>query len=405
MQPLFTELLNLPGIDVEDYKIFDDQIILEVEAHAVRAVCPRCQTASTHLHQNHGYFVRDLSLMGRSVLLKVNRRQFKCVPCGKPFSEELDFVGKQRKHTHRFAAMIVGQVLHSDLHNVGQQNDLTDEEVWSIVEYISKKKLVIDLSRLKRLGIDEIALRKGQGEYITVLVDLDRRIPVAFVCSRKHKDIKEVLKGWGLEVLNQIIEVSIDMSGNYRGLVQRLMPDANIIADRFHVMKLVGEELNSAIIQVKKAAESMTNEAEKMQLEEALKQSKYAILKPEDSLTEKQQLKLAEVKRVSPLLAEMHQQKEAFRDIFETAKDWSEGTFRLLDWLVDSETNFTKSVGTIKRWLSEITGYFDHRTTSGAVEGINNRLKLIKRLGYGFRNFENFALRCLICWHLNVSSA
>jgi transposase len=133
--------------------------------------------------------------------------------------------------------------------------------------------------------------------------------------------------------------------------------------------------------------------------------SKYALLKPEDSLTEKQQLKLAEVKQVSPLLAEMHQQKEAFRDIFETAKDWSEGTFRLLDWLVESETNFTKSVGTIKRWLSEITGYFDHRTTSGTVEGINNRLKLIKRLGYGFRNFENFALRCLICWHLNVSFA
>jgi transposase-like protein len=109
MQPLFTELLDLPGIDVEDDKIFDDKIILEVEAHAVRAVCPRCQTESTHLHQNHGYFVRDLSLMGRSVWLKVNRRQFKCAPCGKPFSEELDFVGKQRKHTHRFAEMIVGQ--------------------------------------------------------------------------------------------------------------------------------------------------------------------------------------------------------------------------------------------------------------------------------------------------------
>lgn len=69
MQPLFTELLNLPGRDVEDYKIFDDKIILEIEAHTVRAVYPRCQTESTYLHQNHGYFMRDLSLMGRSVLL------------------------------------------------------------------------------------------------------------------------------------------------------------------------------------------------------------------------------------------------------------------------------------------------------------------------------------------------
>lgn len=405
MQPLFTKLLGFPGIDVEDYHLFDDKIILEVEAHQVKAVCPRCQIPRTHLHQNHGYYVRDLSLMGRLVLLKVNRRQFKCTTCGKPFSEELDFVGKHRKHTDRFAEMIVQQVIHSDLHNVGQQNDLTDEEVWSIVEYISKKKLVIDLTGLQRLGMDEIALHKGENNYITILVDLDRRVPVGFVCSRKHKDIKEVLKGWGKAVLNQIIEVSIDLSGNYRGLVQKMMPDANIIADRFHVMKLVGEELNKTIIKEKKAAVAMPDTPDKMRVKQALKQSKYAILKPEESLTERQRLKLEEVKQVSPLLAAMHQQKEAFRNIFETAQDWSEGTLKLLDWLVDAETNFANSVGTIKRWLGEITGYFDNRTTSGAVEGINNWLKLIKRLGYGFRNFENFTLRCLICWHLNVSSA
>jgi Transposase len=82
---------------------------------------------------------------------------------------------------------------------------------------------------------------------------------------------------------------------------------------------------------------------------------------------------IAAAKQVSPLLAVMHQQKEAFRDIFETAKDWSEGTFKLLDWLADAETNFAKRVETMKRWLSEITGYFDHRTTSGAVAGINHR--------------------------------
>lgn len=405
MQPLFTELLGLPGIDVENYQIFDDKIILEVEAHQERSVCPRCQKESSHLHQNHGYFVRDLNLIGREVLLKVNRRQFKCSTCGKPFSEEFAFVGKQRKHTNRFCELIVQQVIHSDLHNVGQKNGLTDEEVLSIIQYMSKKKLVIDLSQLKRLGMDEIALRKGQEDYLTVLVDLDRRVPIGFVHSRKHKDIKEVLKGWGVEVLSQIIEVSIDLSGNYRGLVQKLMPDANIIADRFHVMKLVGEELNTAIINAKKANELVEDEAEKARIKDAFKQSKYAILKPEENLTERQRLKLEEIKKVSPLLAEMHRQKEAFRNIFETAKDWSEGTFRLLDWLADAETNFDKSVATIKRWLSEVVGYFDNHTTSGAVEGINNRLKLIKRLGYGFRNFGNFALRCLICWHLDVSSA
>lgn len=101
----------------------------------------------------------------------------------------------------------------------------------------------------------------------------------------------------------------------------------------------------------------------------------------------------------------MHQQKETFRAIFQTAENWSDGTLRLLDWLAENQASFQQSVGTICRWLGEVVGYFENRTTSGAVEGINNKLKLIKRSGYGFINFANFQLRCLICWHLDISSA
>ena len=75
------------------------------------------------------------------------------------------------------------------------------------------------------------------------------------MCSRKHEDIQRVFDRWGAEVLSQIQEVSIDLSGNYRGLIAKVLPEANIIADRFHVMKIVGDELNSAIIQAKKVNE------------------------------------------------------------------------------------------------------------------------------------------------------
>lgn len=139
MQPLLTRLLRLPGIEVEDYQDHGEHLILEVEAHHDCATCPRCGNESAHLHQNHGYLVRDLPISERSVLLKVNRRQFKCVPCGKPFSEELDFVGRRRKYTDRFAQTIVQQVIHSDTHNVARNHGLSDEEVWSMVQYISKK--------------------------------------------------------------------------------------------------------------------------------------------------------------------------------------------------------------------------------------------------------------------------
>jgi transposase len=263
----------------------------------------------------------------------------------------------------------------------------------------------VEVKGLQRLGMDEIALRKGQGHYVVVLVDLDRRQLIGMVKSRKHKDIQEVLSEWGTEVLVQVQEVSIDLSGNYRGLIQKVMPNAVIVADRFHVMQLISRELNSARNQVIKASATELDKAEKDHIQSSLKLSKYALLKPEESLSETQKLKLEAVKQVSPLLAQMHQQKETLRAIFEQTQTAMDAVFEISDWLEDAKETFPKSVKTIENWLEEITSYFFNRTTSGVVEGINNKLKLIKRLGYGFRNFENFKLRCLMCWHFDFDSA
>lgn len=247
-------------------------------------------------------------------------------------------------------------------------------------------------------------MRKGHKEFVVVLVDLESHQLLGMAASRTHADIKAVLLPWGAEVLANIEEVSIDLSGNYRGLVRRLMPNAEIVADRFHVMKLVNQELNRArnafIRKPTDLPEGITPEAAKA----AMKNSKYALLKPEENLTENQRDKLAEVKAVSPQLAEMHQHKEAFRALFDQ-HDSGQATLNFLDWMAAAQTLFKSSVGTMTRWFGEIVQYFEHRTTSGVVEGINNKLKLIKRSGYGFRNFERFRLRCLICWHFPASAA
>lgn len=97
----------------------------------------------------------------------------------------------------------------------------------------------------------------------------------------------------------------------------------------------------------------------------------------------------------------MHELKEEFRNIFEQKTDWLTGLFNLGTWLVRAVKYFPESRRTIIRWLNEIIAYFDNRTTSGVVEGINNKLKLIKRSAYGFRNFDNFRMRCLLCWHFD----
>jgi transposase len=95
----------------------------------------------------------------------------------------------------------------------------------------------------------------------------------------------------------------------------------------------------------------------------------------------------------------MHELKEEFHALFEQSQNLGKGILKLIDWLTKAEPYYKKSVETIKRWFGESVGYFEQRTTNGIVEGINNKLKLLKRCGFGFRNFINFEMRALLAWH------
>jgi len=399
------QILNLPDMKVLDFQEIEGaEIIITIEKAVNYSTCPNCEKTTYSIHQNHWRMIHDLSWSEKPVLLKINRRQFKCHKCKKVFSENLNFVDKSKGYTKRLARDIVQQVLDSNIHSVAKRNDLSDEEVESMLKAQVSQILNINLSQVKRLGIDEIALVKGQGNYLAVLVDLDTRKPIELVKSRRIEEIREVIVKWGSQVLEQIVEVSIDFWSPYKSLVEELMPNANITADRFHVMKQVNDELDAMRKSEKKAAMSLDNKSEREQILAGLNKSKYSLIKNEDSLNEQQKERLNNVQKVSPILAKMHALKEEFRDIFESTKSWGENIMNLLDWMHDGMKYFPKSIGTMVRWFGEVVGYFDDRTTNGTVEGINNKLKLIKRLGYGFRNFSNFRLRSLLNWHFSINS-
>ena len=143
---------------------------------------------------------------------------------------------------------------------------------------------------------------------------------------------------------------------------------------------MIHEELNQARIEPKKAASSLKAK-ERAKLLESLKGSKYTLLEAENDLSLPQILNLKEVKDASPLVGNMHGSKEVFHSLFEKSNSWGDGILELTDWLKKAQPYYKKSVETIKRWLGEIGGYFEERTTNGIVEGINTKLKLLKRCG------------------------
>ena len=406
---VLTELLNIQGIKVTKMNQLPGiGIILQVESIHKESYCHHCGTKSNRLHQNHRYVVKDLSWGEKPVFLEINRRQFKCKKCGKPFSEKLDFVNNRRTYTKRLANTIIKSVLSSDIQSVAKQGVVTTEEIERMLSDASQE-LSSKPSNLKKLGIDEIALIKGQGNYCAVLIDLETSKLITIVLGRTQAEIEPVLQSWGSEVLKKIEEVSIDLWKGYKTLVKKLMPNVQVVADRFHVMVQVNQELNTQrkrelrqVRDLKKTSKSPQKAAEYQEILEGINDSKYSLLKNEENLNEKQTIKLSEVKKVCPNLAEMHKLKEKFRQIFENKRtNWLRALLRIGIWQKRAQQYFPDTVKTITNWFDEIIAYFDNRTTSGIVEGINNKLKLIKRSAYGFRNFENYTNRCLLTWHFN----
>lgn len=112
-----------------------------------------------------------------------------------------------------------------------------------------------------------------------------------------------------------------------------------------------------------------------------------------EDLNDEQVEKIKEIEKVLPSLAEKYQLKEKLRKIFKNSTHWNEGISKLADWLKKSINHFSQSCQTLRSWIGEIIAYFDRRTTQGMVKGVSNKLKLIKRKAYGFRNFDDFKLR------------
>ena len=121
---------------------------------------------------------------------------------------------------------------------------VTTEEIERMLKDASSELSNFKPTALKKMGIDEIALVKGKGNYCAVLIDLEKSELIGILERRTHSEIEKKLGSWGTEVLEQIEEVSIDMWMGYKSLVLELMPNAQAVADRFHVMVQVNQELD-----------------------------------------------------------------------------------------------------------------------------------------------------------------
>ena len=229
---IFEEILDYESHKPVNISVINDIIFVKLEAKEKSATCLRCGCKSNKLHQNHEHLVQDLAWNGKEVYLQINSRQFKCRKCGKPFTEMLEIKPFRRSYTKRFALDIVDRVLASNILAISEQSSLSEYQIQNILNDVGKLLRNQKPKNLIRLGMDEISVRKGSGNYYAVLVDLDSHEIIGLLSSRKQDKIREVLLSWGSEVLNKIKLVSMDLCQSYKSIINELLPDAEIVADR-----------------------------------------------------------------------------------------------------------------------------------------------------------------------------
>ena len=210
--------------------------------------------------------------------------------------------------------------------------------------------------------------------------------------DRKKDALEAYMDGWSSEFKDTIKSVAIDLWGPYRSVVEAKLPNAKAVADRFHVM----QNLNKALDNCRKQAKRESDD------DEVWKQAKYAVLKNREDLTEEQEDVLRRVLAASPALKTCYDLKELFRDIFNSSDDRETGSTKLSAWILDvirtDTAQYFAFVRTLLNWEDNILNYFDNWVSSGFVEGVNNKIKLIKRKAFGFVNFENFRMKIIDCF-------
>ena len=397
-----SNLLDLPGMRVTRFAIEqqgeEKYLHLFCEHEHDVAICPRCLTVMTGGYDHKDRCVRHLDIWGMRTLVHFPQRRFDCEVCGKPFTENLEWIDPKRRRTKAFEEYIYQRVKNkTPRKRVALQEGLSESTVLDIFKKQAKQATrQPDCHKVRILGVDEISLRKGHKQYPLVLSDLERRRVIAVLPNRLKETFEKWLDGLTEEERRAIKVVSMDMWEAYRQAVRKKLPHAKIVADRFHVMKQLNHQIDLLRRAIQRRAKKEGNEA----LYQVLKGSRWVLLKNRSELNPEQEAQLCAILDISDELRDIYLLKEEFRTICEKIDDKTRAERFLWAWtgkaLATGCRYLIRFVKTLRNWWHEFLNYFDDRVTQGFVEGINRAIRGIINRAFGFRNFDNFRLQVLV---------
>lgn len=361
-----------------------------------RLRCPDCGSADVIRRGSVDRLLHAPPVGLRATVLFVQTPRVECRACRRVCTATLRNVVSGKNHTRSFARLAIDLRKMMTIQDVAHYLGVSSRMIRDIEkEYLQRRFAKPRLRDLRAIAIDEISNRKGH-KYLTIVMDLDSGA-IVFVGKGKGQN---ALKPFWKRLHSskaKIQAAATDMSSAYYAAVLKNLPDATLVFDRFHIVKLMNEKLTTLRRQLQREAEDMLQKA-------VLKGTLWLLLKHPDNLDDArdERQRLNDALELNQSLAVAYYLKEDLRQIWEQPSRREAGKF-LTDWCRRARASGIRVLQTMAHTLqgyrNGILNWYSHPISTGPLEGTNNKIKTLKRQAYGFRDQEYFALK-LYALHL-----
>lgn len=395
LYPYSTEkLLGLKGVIVKKITQNPNSTEIELEMEQKTQHCPCCGTATRTVHDYRRQPVKDIPAFAKPVILILRKRRYRCLECGKRFQEDNSFLPRYHRMTNRLTAFVLHNLREvCSFTSVAQKTNLSVSTVIRIFDLVQYAPTTLPAV----LSIDEFKGNTNREKYQCILTDPINRCVVDILPNREKYHLIRYFKGFSRSHVTHLVS---DMWGTYADISNTFFKNATFVVDKYHFVR-----------QVIWAFEAIRKELQKSfapNRRKYFKRSRTLLNKRYKYLSDEQKQQVDIMLYSSDLLREAYYLKEKFLEILEIS-DVQTARKLLSDWILfagnSKISRFESCAKTMSNWYSGIINALDTGHTNGFTEGCNNKIKVLKRNAYGYRNFDRFRNRILHIFQNKIREA
>ncbi len=391
---IITELLGIQGWEIVENGVeySEDEVILHIErSEDTGYQCPGCgQTFMIAYDHQACRLVRDFPVFGRRCYLFFCPARVCCESCGVQ-TEALEWIEPYERQTFRYEHYIATLCQILPVLDVAAHEELGKNCVYRIDRKCLERRNEQRVDKPVRfLGIDEISVRRGH-KFATLFYDLERREVIGGVLTRRQRAVSGFFRRFGKEACANVEAVCTDLWSPFHNSIKRHLKKAVLVFDKFHVYGY----LSDAIGEVRREEQRTAQQSEQKDI---IKGSRWLWLKKRARLRRKQKETLEEIMALNENLQKAYLLKEDFEALYSCETEQEAQDF-LEQWTMRCKESglkaFKKLAKRTNRWKKGILAYYQYRITNSVSEGINNKVKVLKRRSYGFHDFGYFLLKIM----------